>query len=102
MISDEFYLFSSESIRIRIHNSCFILAAYRFFNPVLRLRIQDPVAFWRRDPGWVKKSRSGFGMNIPDHISESLEPIFWIQIIIKFADADADSGSVIFLTLDPG
>jgi hypothetical protein len=35
------------------------------------------------DPGpgaWIrdgKKSRSGSGMNIPDHISESIETIFW-------------------------
>jgi hypothetical protein len=46
-----------------------------------------------------KKSRSGSGMNIPDHISESLETIFGVKIL-KFFDADADSG--IFLTLDPG
>jgi hypothetical protein len=29
------------------------------------------------DPGWVKKSGSGPGMNNPGHISESLETIFW-------------------------
>ncbi len=37
-------------------------------------------------------------MNIPDHISESLETIFWVKII-KFFDADADPRSG---TLDPG
>jgi hypothetical protein len=26
-----------------------------------------------------KKSRSGFGIKIPDHISESLETIFWVK-----------------------
>jgi hypothetical protein len=26
-----------------------------------------------------KKSRSGSGMNIPDHSSESLERIFWVK-----------------------
>jgi hypothetical protein len=32
------------------------------------------------DPGWVKKTRSGSGMNIPDHISKSLETtIFWVK-----------------------
>jgi hypothetical protein len=31
-------------------------------------------------------------MNIPDHISESLETIFWVKIL-KFFDADADPGS---------
>jgi hypothetical protein len=43
---------------------------------------QDP------DPG------SGSGMNIQEHISESLKTIFWD----KFFDADPG----IFLTLDPG
>ncbi len=40
-------------------------------------------------------------MNIPDHISESLETIFWVKIL-KFFYADPDPGSGIFLTLDPG
>ena len=44
-------------------------------------------------------ARSGSGMNIPDHISESFETIFWVKIL-KFFDADAGSG--IFLTRDPG
>jgi hypothetical protein len=39
------------------------------------------------DPGWVKKSGSGSGMNNPDHISESLETIFLVNIL-KFFDAD--------------
>jgi hypothetical protein len=43
-----------------------------------------------------KKSRSGSEMNIPDHISKSLETIFWV----KKPDPDPESG--IFLTLDPG
>jgi hypothetical protein len=34
-----------------------------------------------RDPGWVKKSGSGSGMNDPDHISESLETIFIVKIL---------------------
>jgi hypothetical protein len=38
-------------------------------------------------------------MNIRDHISESLETIFCVKIHIFF---DADPGSGIFLTLDPG
>jgi hypothetical protein len=36
-----------------------------------------------------------------DHISESLETIFWVKIL-KFFDANADSDSVFFSTLDPG
>jgi hypothetical protein len=43
-----------------------------------------------------KKSRSGSGMTIPDHISERSETIIWV----KFFDADADPG--IFLALNPG
>jgi hypothetical protein len=38
-------------------------------------------------------------MNNPDHISASLETIFWVKIL-KFFDVDPGSG--IFLTLNPG
>jgi hypothetical protein len=44
-----------------------------------------------------KKSRSGSGMNIPDHISESLETIF---TILKFFDVDPGSGKI--RIRDPG
>jgi hypothetical protein len=42
------------------------------------------------DPGsgMGKKSRSASELNIPDHISESLETIFWVKIL-KFFAADA-------------
>jgi hypothetical protein len=39
-----------------------------------------------------KKTRFGSGMNILDHISESLETIFWVKPR-KFFDAEADPGS---------
>jgi hypothetical protein len=42
-------------------------------------RIRDPVffvLFWRLDPG------SGIE-KIPDHISESLETIFWVKNIVN-------------------
>jgi hypothetical protein len=57
----------------------------------------DPVPFLPLDPGsrMVKKSRSGSRMNIPDHITESLETIFWVEIL-KFFAADPDSESGIF------
>jgi hypothetical protein len=46
---------------------------------------------WIRDPGWVKSQvpDPGFGseLNNLDHISESLETIFWVKIL-KFFDAD--------------
>jgi hypothetical protein len=42
-------------------------------------------AFLTTGSGMGKKSRSGSGMNIPDHISEILEAIFWVKIkILKF------------------
>ncbi len=48
---------------------------------VLRIRIRDPCLFvpWIREPGWRKKSRTRSGMNIPNHISESLETLFWVK-----------------------
>jgi hypothetical protein len=50
-------------------------------------------------------SRSGSGIRDehPGSYSESLETIVWFKnTILKFFDADPDSGSGIFLTLDPG
>jgi hypothetical protein len=38
-------------------------------------------------------------MNILDHISESLETIFWVKILKFF---DTDPGSSNLLALDPG
>jgi hypothetical protein len=39
-------------------------------------------AFLIRDPGWLKK-RSRSGMNITDHIFESLETFFWVKQILE-------------------
>jgi hypothetical protein len=64
-----------------------------FLKFIAVLRIRDPVPFWPLYPV--------SGMNIPDHISESLETIFWIRNIPKFFDAVADPGSGILLALDP-
>jgi hypothetical protein len=44
-----------------------------------------------------KKSKSGSGMNIPDHFSERLETFFGIKIL-KFFDADPGSENL----FDPG
>jgi hypothetical protein len=56
-------------------------------------------------PGWVKNQDpdlgSGSGINIPDHIFESLVKILGLNIV-KFSDAELDPGFGIFLTLDPG
>jgi hypothetical protein len=62
-------------------------------------RVADP------DPGWAKSQDSdpgsGSGMIIPDHISESLETIFWAKIpVLEFFDAVGDPG--IFLTFGSG
>jgi hypothetical protein len=58
-------------------------------------RVADPDlgsgAFLAPGSGMGKKSRSGSGINIPDHISESLENFF--GKILKFFDTDADLGS---------
>jgi hypothetical protein len=63
----------------------------KVFYAVLRFRIRDSVPFWHLDPGWVKKL--GAGINNPDHISESLETIFWVKIpVLKFFDADPGPG----------
>jgi hypothetical protein len=37
------------------------------------------------------EKKSGSGMNNSDHISESLETIFWVKIL-KFFDADQGTG----------
>jgi hypothetical protein len=36
-------------------------------------------AFLTPGSGMGKKSRSGSGMNIPDHITECLETVFWVK-----------------------
>jgi hypothetical protein len=52
------------------------------FNPsLLRYLLRTHLCHPQRRPG------SGSGMNNPDHISESLETIFWV-IILKFSYAD--------------
>jgi hypothetical protein len=59
------------------------------------------VAFRIRDPECIKKSRSGSGMNILDHISESLETIILAKIL-QFFDPDADPNPGYGNLLDPG
>jgi hypothetical protein len=62
--------------------------------------VRDPGSGAFLTPGsdsvWVKNQdpdpRSGFGMNIPDHISESLETIFGLKILKPF-DVHPDPGS---------
>jgi hypothetical protein len=43
-------------------------------------------AFLTPGSGMGKKSGSGSGMNNQDHISESLETIFWVKIKIRIRD----------------
>jgi hypothetical protein len=58
---------------------------------------------WIRYPGRVKNQDPESGMNILDHISETLETsLFLGENKLKFFDADPDSGSEIFLNLVPG
>ncbi len=57
------------------------------------------------DPGWVKNKDpdpgSRLGMNIPDHISESVETIF-LGKILKLFDTDADPDPGFGNFFDPG
>jgi hypothetical protein len=72
----------------------------KFFNSI---SVADPRygAFLTFESGMGKRSRSGSEMDIPDHIFESLETIFWAKIL-KFFDGDPDPGYENFFTLDPG
>jgi hypothetical protein len=49
-----------------------------------------------RTPGsgiWIRdRKKTGSGMNIPNHISESLETIFGLKIL-KLFDEDPDPGA---------
>jgi hypothetical protein len=57
---------------------------------------------WIRNPGWIKSQdpELGSGMNNPDHISESLQTIFWIKIL-KFFDVDSGCGKEKIRIRDP-
>jgi hypothetical protein len=72
---------------VKVHSSVTDPGSGAFLNP------------WIRDPRWVKNQDQdpGSEMNIPDHISESLETSFWVKIL-KFFDADLDPG----ILFDPG
>jgi hypothetical protein len=77
---------SQESVQ---HNQCSGIGIQCLFDP------------WIRDPGWVKKSGSGSEMKSPDHMSESLETIFWVKIL-KFFGEDPGSGMEKIRIRDPG
>jgi hypothetical protein len=57
----------------------------KIYSRKIRTSVADPDpisrAFLTLDPvsGMGKTSRSGSGRNIPDHIFESLETIFWVK-----------------------
>jgi hypothetical protein len=72
---------------------------------VLRIRIL--CFFWRLDPGsgfGIRDGKkSGSGMSIPDHFSESRETVFWLKIcnnLIQIRDL-FDPGSGMFMP-EPG
>jgi hypothetical protein len=64
---------------IRTHRACIaswgasVLTKQVISLPVLRIRIRDPVLF---DPGFQGGKKSGSGMNIPNHFSDSLETVY--------------------------
>ena len=63
--------------------------------PVLTCSVADP------DTGSGAFVTPGSGMNILDHISESLETIFWVKTL-EFFNADPYPVSGNFRTPDPG
>jgi hypothetical protein len=65
------------------------------------LRIRDPGSGAFLTPGSGMGKKSGSGMNNPDHISESLETIFWVKIL-KFFNEDPGSGMEKIQIRDPG
>jgi hypothetical protein len=78
----------------------------KLFRPDTSVADPDPgsdafLTPWIRDPGWVKKSGSGSGMNKPDHISESFRTIFWVKIL-KFFYEDPGFGVEKIRIQDPG
>ncbi len=84
-----------ERLRVRVLNEgdCMNL------QPVLRIRIRDPVPFWLLDlgSGMCRKSASGSGMSNPDHIFQSLETIFLVFLGLKYLNSlmrirDPESG----------
>ncbi len=70
------------------------------------MRIRDPVPFypWIRDTGsgMGKKSGSGSEMNNRDHISESLETIFWVKILKFFDVGPGSGGGEALVSVEPG
>jgi hypothetical protein len=76
---------------------------------VLRIRIQDPVPFWPRDPGWVESQDPDPGSRIRDEQPGSYFPelrnhffVFLGVTILKFFDADPGSGMETVRIRDPG
>jgi hypothetical protein len=57
-------------------------------NTVFSVADPDPASGAFLTPGTRigKKSGSGSGMENPDHISESLETVFWVKILMRIRD----------------
>jgi hypothetical protein len=68
---------------------------------MLASSVADPEFGAFLTPGSGMGKISGSGMNIPDHISESLNNHFWVKIIIFF-DADPGFGMEKIRIGDPG
>ncbi len=64
------------------------------------LRIRDPVPFWSPGSGMCKIPRSGSGMNILDHISESWETSFWLKYLNSLLRMRIQDPGI-FLARDP-
>jgi hypothetical protein len=104
-------LLISQNFSLLVGHSAFFRSEFASdrHNPVLRIRILDPVPL---TPGTTIQMRVGKNpdpgsrIKIPDQISESLlKKIFGSKILfilVKFSVADPDPGSCAFWTLDPG
>jgi hypothetical protein len=90
----------------RIYSSSRSKNVQWIFLAVLRI-IQDQVLFdpWILDPGLGGKNPDpdpGFGMNIPNHISESLVTISWVKNTFKYFASDQVPCIRDRKNLDPG
>jgi hypothetical protein len=86
-----------QTIVYKLFTLCFLHRLEK--NGVVTYIVADPGsgAFLTLGSGMVRKSGSGSGMSNSDHISDSLETIFWVKIL-KFFDAgsgieNSDPGS---------
>jgi hypothetical protein len=66
-----------------------LVSLWLFGRKVINVADLDPGSGAFLTPGSGMGKRSGSGMKHPDHISKSLQTIFWVEIpVLKFLDAN--------------